>query len=224
MNEKHRLDAPNDETLSGIEQLGNRSDLSSLYPEPKKGWDGDLMAADKREAKRSQQLQNYTQSIRRQFLQVGVLLSTPPATTIVLVGLLSKYVWPNQDNRGGILLGILAVAVFLLASFFSLRQLNRLFYNHTLRLLPFLIITWLLLGISIQTAFILLAGLFSHDPLLASLIIAAICIVWGVTLAAIILVIWTSSRLSSSSKMGIVALISIIHTSVVSMVSLLQIF
>lgn len=226
MNEDHRLNAPNNDSLDSIEQLGDRSDLSTLYPEAHKGWDGDLLSTTDRETKRDKQLDEFARSIRKKAVLIGLLVPMPIIVGATVIAILLQYVIPlNASNTAyNVLPGIVGAALVLGVAYGVLKKLYQLFYQHTLRLGPFLMIMWALLGISAQSFYVATMPLHSNTPVSAVLFVSGIGIFWSMALSIFLLAIWTSSRLSSGAKMGYIALLAlgiVVITGALSVVNVL---
>lgn len=221
MNEKHHLDAPNDETLSSVSQLNDHSDLSTLYPEAHKQWSGDIMSTENRNKQRSQELDDFSQSITKEFLTIGLLVPIP----LAIVGLgtvwLATNVWPHQTAINfipSVLIGALWIGI----TYAVIRKMQTIFYQHTMRFGPFLATIWILLGISVQTLFVLTLPIHHANPYAAVACIAVMGFALSIGLSLLLLHIWTTPRLSSSTKFNVIILLTLAFGVITGLVTFLQ--
>ena len=78
MDKDHRLDAPDNESLSGIEQISDHSDLTTIYPHAHLDWEKDeLISRDEREKRRDDERLRVSLSLRKWFLPIGLLIPLP---------------------------------------------------------------------------------------------------------------------------------------------------
>lgn len=224
MNDKHRISAL-DESLGTIEQLDDRSELSTLYPNAKTGWDGQIISESERITRRDKQIDDFSLSIRKKAILIGFLIPLPIIVAGILIAILVQYIFPmNTVNPAyNALPSFVSAAIIMGVSYGVLRKLVHIFYEHTLRLGPFLAIMWALLGISAQSFYLATLWLHGNDGVTAVLYISSMGLFWSMALSIFLLSIWTSTRLSSGAKMGYIALVALGIVMVTSALSVMNV-
>lgn len=206
MDRKHRLDAPNNESLQDIEQVVDRSGLSTLYFNARKEWEGkDLLSDEQREAKRDKEQLDIILAVRKQFFLVGLLVPTPIVLLVIMVAAAATYLNP-ENMRFTMPLALLAVATWGISSFFAVRKAYAIFYKHALQATPFILILIAMLGLSTQASYLLTEPFHTDSQLINILIVSAGTYVASVLLSAFLLFVWTSPRIKGSSKIGLLLL------------------
>ena len=210
MDRDHRLDAPDNEELSAIQQLGNRSELTTLYPHAHKEWEGsDLMSSDERDKKRDEEQLHISMTIRKWFPIIGLLVPTPAILIAFIAITASRYLHPA--DMGILLLPVVAiVALVLWLSFRCIQQVYVIFYNHAIKATPFLTVLVGYLLLSLYSLFIVTQPLHTGDYLIDAAIISAT--VWFVSIiySAILVFIWSSQGLGAKAKLRIIFAIGIV--------------
>ena len=206
MNKDHRLDAPDNESLRNIEQLGDHSELSTHYFTARKEWDGkEILSDEQREEKNNKALLTSTLAIRRQFAVIGLLIPTPLVLLVILISLAATYLTLSKLSTL-LTLVIILVGIWALISFLAIRRVYRLFYAHALKATPFIIVLVALLGLSTQESYLLTRGFHTQSFTVNTIIVAAGTYLASIALSALLLSIWTSPRISAGAKLAYAAL------------------
>lgn len=206
MDENHRLDAPDNDSLSQVEQLQDRSELSSIYPHAGKQWEGDLISQEERERRRQHKEDMMSFGIRKHAWKIGLLAPLP----LVLLGLFlagsAKGIALTNIN----LMVIPMIIVFLIWIAITLNIYKRvftLFYAHALRAVPFLMISFVIWLLSVQIIYTLTTSIHNQQPLNAVAIVGAISLLWSMIISYILLLVWTTPRINGAGKVIIIAVI-----------------
>ncbi len=209
MDHKHRLDAPNDESLGVIEQVSDRSELSSLYFKPRDEWEGkELLSDEQRNAKHDAALVSAKLSARRHFVTLGVLIPSPIILLVLLISWAAAYL--NIATLNFMLpLAVLAVLTWGIISFLSIRKTYRFFYDHTINAGPFIIASFVLIGLSVQQLILLTRPLHTDSFLNNALIVGTATYLASIIITGILLCIWVAPRLSGKAKMISIGLIAL---------------
>jgi len=200
MDKDHRLEAPNDETLSKIEQIEDRSQLAAVYTHAHDEWEGsDILSKDDRNAKRDQEQVTINVTARKWFPVIGILTPMPFIVFAVLAAAISQF---NIPLSGFILLPLaFAVALWGYISIKSLKAVYEIFYNHSIKATPFVVILVFLLGIALHPLMIFTDALHTEAILMNTLLISTAVLVTSILLSGILIMIWTTRRMSSHMKM-----------------------
>ena len=209
MDKDHRLDAPNDESLRTIEQLNDHSELSTLYFNAHKEWEGkEIISEQERYARADKEQLAATLSIRKWFVIIGFLLPLPFILFVILLATLTSYI--TADNaRSALLAVIFTTGVWLGISFFALRYVFRLFYKYAVKAAPFAIVLLSLTGLCAQASYLLTRPLHSGVIVLDALFISMSTIIASIVLSGALLFIWTSPRLTGNTKVGTIGCIAL---------------
>lgn len=209
MDSKHQLNAPNNDSLKTIEQISDRSSLSTIYPNAQKEWEGkDILSAEERSTKRDKEQLKLTTAIRKRFAVVGVLVPIPLALAACLLSVIATYV--TMENLGFLLLPIiLGIGAWILVSYLVIRQLHAIFYHHALRTAPFVIILLCLLGLSTQLLFILFRPLGANSIIGTTLAVSGGLFIASIVLSGILLLLWVSPRLRARTKFNLIAVLAV---------------
>lgn len=209
MDRKHKLEAPNNESLKTIEQLGDRSELSTLYRTSRDQWDGELVSPEEREHRRQKKQESLSFGIRRQFWLVGLIAPLP----LVLFSLFIGFIFAVFTEDNAPLLVIPMMILFLLwgvVSLILLRKTFELFYQHGLRALPYIVTLVILLALSIQSIYLITIPMHGQGIMSSVLLVSAIELLWSIILSYALIILWTTPRLSGGAKMGIITIFSTI--------------
>lgn len=208
MDRSHRIDAP-DESLNTVEQLEDHSNVSSIYPQAHKSWEGqEIVSAEERERRRLEKENTISFGIRRQFLTLGILIPLP---LIIAALILTGTITFMNDQNASILTFplILLVLIWLSLTLLAIRKVFEIFYKHALRAGPFFIVLLALLGMSVQIVYVLTMPIHASQPLQAALLVSVIECVWSVFLCFILLFVWTTPRLSGNAKFGVISIVAL---------------
>jgi len=202
MDHNHKLDAPNNDTLKDVEQITDRSELSTLYFRSHNEWDGkEIISHEQRQAKYTQEQIEISRSIRRSFVWVGLLIPTPFILLAVVLYLAVQYLsWENIQFT--LPLALAMIAAWGAAVWGSLKLAHAIFYNHALQTTPFyIIISALLIPVAVAS-YLFLQPFFGTSTLLNILIVCASVYLASIVISGIILTIWTSPRIPGRGKIS----------------------
>ncbi len=210
MDKDHQLDAPHNESLRGIEQLGDRSELSAVYPHPHKEWEeSNMLSSDDRDRKHLKEREIITTSVRKSFIAIGLLTPVPFIVFVCFSAALSAVA--TKDNLGFLLLPIIiGLGLWVLVSYLALRRVHTIFYSHALRTVPFLATLLCLLAMCAQTLYSVTRPMQVNSFMVNSLALSGLLLIASVILSGILLFIWTSPRLHPSAKVSYMALLSVL--------------
>ncbi|MGH7218036.1 MAG: hypothetical protein ACREGE_01125 [Candidatus Microsaccharimonas sp.] len=209
MDSKHRLDAPNNDTLKDIEQIGDRSESAAVYPHAKNDWDGvDLLSGEARMKKQEADRLRVNLTIRRWFPIIGFLIPVPAVALAAMAALAMDYLDPKMAIY--LLLPVFfGVFVWGFLSYHSIKAVRTIFYNHSIKLLPYLIA---------HVGFLLVAfrGLFMYAQTFHNgwaigdvLMVGAIVFLASMILSGILLFIWTTRRIASNWKLLLLLILTV---------------
>ena len=203
MDRNHQLDAPDNEALSRIDQVGDHSSLSTLYRKSKNDWTGELVSEDERERRRQTKYDTISFGIRKQFHTVGFLITLPIVAMSIIIA--AAFALVTDDNVG--IMVIPAIFVFLfwvMGTYFGYRKVYGIFYNNALQATPYIIILLLFLGLLTPIIHSLTAGFHDQNAFVATALVAGIELLIGIIISYPLLLIWTTPKLSGNVKMTII--------------------
>ena len=228
MNSDHQLESSASEALGSVEQLTDHSELSALYPKQETPWDGTIMTPAERDAARENESAEISTSLRRHFVTIGVLVALPfLLASAVVASVLEVGLLTSDSEESKAILMIMSIVIggaWLITSFIALRKVVHLFYDHAMRAAPFIAILLVLIGISVQSLFILTYAYHLGKPLMTVGIVGLSALLWSVALSFALLWIWTSTRISDRIKIlyiSLVALGAVVAASVIGAANLL---
>lgn len=204
MDENHRLNAPDNDSLSQVEQLQDRSELSSIYPHAGKQWEGDLISQEERERRRQHKEDMMSFGIRKLWWKIGFLAPLPLVLLCLFLAGSAKGIALTNIN----LMVIPMIIVFLIwigVTITIYRRIFSTFYTHALQALPFLAILYVLLALSVEILYILTIPIHQQVPLTAVLLVGTLTLLWSLVLSPLMLVLWTTPRVSGAVKAIIIA-------------------
>ncbi len=212
MDHKHKLEAPDNESLKTIEQVESHSELTTLYPLAKDQWDGTIMSSEERATKHDADQDRATRSIRKLFLKIGTLAPLPFLLAALIVA--TAFTIVTEDNAAVLVFPmIFMLFIWLGISYVAIRNVYRMFYSHALRATPFLIALYIILGLGAQVFLALLIPMHIESILIN---IAAVCagiFVLSIIVTALLLFIWTAHNISGQVKLvviaGVIAILSV---------------
>lgn len=208
MDNKHKLDAPNNESLRSIEQVSDHSELSTLYRSAGKQWTGEVVSHEERERRLQHEQDTRTFGIRKQFWTVGLLAPLPLVLLSLILG--AAFTIVNENNVAYYVIPMLIVSgIWAALSFNIIRRIFELFYQHGLRAGPFLIVLLTFLGLSIQIIYVLTMPLHGQQLLSSVMMICAIELLWSIIITYALLLIWTTPTISGGVKVAIIGLIGL---------------
>lgn len=210
MDRNHRLDAPNDESLGTIEQLNDRSDLSGLYFSARKEWEGKaIISDDERQSRQAEAQLAIALSIRPWFIVIGTLVPLP-LLLFILLSAIATTLFTKDNLQFALLPVIFALGFWVSVSYLSLRRVYRLFYDHAVKATPFIVILIALVGLSAQASFLLTRSIQNESFLTNTLIVSAGTLIASIVISGLLLIIWTSPRLTGNNKVGAIAAIALL--------------
>jgi len=216
MDRDHRLDAPDNDTLRNIEQLGDRSELTTIYPHAHKEWEGaELISRDEREKRREEEKLRISLSLRKWFVPIGIFIPLPFVLVTLLSTLTANYI--NIDKLGFLMLPLLIVmGALIYVSYRTFKFGYKIFYTHGVRAWPFIFILLILLGMSLHGIFLLTEPLHTGEEAIDMLVVAGTVFAFSILYSLILVYIWSSPKLPSGLKVacaGVLALLILIGTS-----------
>lgn len=207
MDRSHKLEAPNNDTLKTIEQLDDKSGVSSVYRQPGKQFEGDIMSNTQREKAKADELEALSSGLGRSAFKIGLLVPYPFISGILLASLL--YILAQQGNPWTIVPGTLVAGGFWLAtSYKAYSSIFKTFYNHALRAGPFLVVILASLMLALQAIYNIVGEQFAtQSVLINSATVSLLTVVYSLVATFILLGVWGNSRLKSGLKVLISAAI-----------------
>ncbi len=204
MDRKHKLDAPNNESLKHIEQFGDRSELSTLYPRRGKQWDGDLVSPEERDRRRQKKDETLSFGIRKQFWLVGLLTPLPLVILSLFIGVI--FAIATEDNIPQLVIpGMFLFFIWMMLLYGIMRKTNEVFYRHSLRAIPYIVTLVILLALSVQSIYLLTIPLHSEQLVASLALVGAIELGWSILISYGLIFLWTTPRLSGNTKMSLIA-------------------
>lgn len=208
MDRKHKLSTPNNDALGLIEQLEDRSGLSTLYPTAKGQWSGELLTTQQREEKRNKESSAFMRGILIHFVSVGMLIPIP----LILAALLGVFLVAisNLDKpEYWVFPLMIAFGIWVGVTYLCLRKLYAIFYDHSLRATPYLLFHVVLLGLALQAVYLGIAPLISESLFYAVSSLSVFAFVISTSLSLLLLTLWTQPSLSGNAKVGIVGALAV---------------
>ena len=209
MDSNHKLDAPDNESLSGIDQVGDHSGLSTIYRRAKDGWSGELVTDTERERRRQEKFDKISFGIRKQFVAVALLIPYPFVLGTILLA--AAFTFVTEQNAGT--LAIPAIFVFLfwiITSVMSYKKLFAMFYANALQAGPFIITLLVVLGLFATIIHVLTAAIHEQQGLFSSVIVGVSELLISLVITLPLLILWTTPRLSGNARVGIIGIFVLI--------------
>lgn len=208
MDSGHKLDAPNNEDLQLIEQVGDHSDLSTIYPHANNQWTGDVVSLDERDRRQQQKIDTASFGVRSEFAIIGALLPFPIIAAFVPVAATLPLM--NDDNVAYFVIpGIFAFFIWAGLTFASYRKVHRVFYKNTLQTLPFSLFHLSVLALSIPACYLITLPVHEGRLLQATVLVSLVELLWSILLCLVMLRLWTTPLLSGGAKLGIIMIIGL---------------
>lgn len=210
MDRDHRLDAPDNEALSTIEQLSDRSELTTIYPHKHTEWEGiEIMSRDEREKKINEEQLAISLSLRKEIIPIALLIPLPFVLAGILLTLTANYL--SLEKLGFILLPVLIIIGGLMyASYRGFKHGYRIFYKHGVRALPYILALIALLGMSLHSIFLLTEPLHTGEEWVDVLVISGAVFLTSILYNLILIFVWSSPRLSAGLKIAIVGIMALL--------------
>lgn len=208
-NRNHKLDAPNNEQLKDIEQLADRSELSTIYPHAHDLWEGELVSNEERERRRTKKDETLSFGIRKKFWLVGLLAPLPLVLLSVLIGFIFAIF--TKENAPILVIPMMLLFLFWTAlTVYLLRRTFEVFYRHGMRAMPYIVTLVLLLGISLQSIYLLTIPLHGQQLMSSVILVGVVELIWSIILSYGLIVLWTTPRLNGRAKVGVLVASAII--------------
>ena len=209
MDKDHRLDAPDNESLRTIEQLSDHSELTTIYPHARDEWEGvELLSREEREARRDKEQLRINITLRRWFAVIGLLVPVPFIIGAFLVSLATTFI--VIENLAYLLLPIvIAFTVWVYLSYRAIKRVYGIFYDHSVNATPFIIALLALLLMSVQGHYMALLPVYTDSLIFNSLITSATILVTSIIISGLLVLIWTSKKMSTAFKLASIGLIAI---------------
>lgn len=209
MDKDHRLAAPDNDALKNIEQLGDHSGLTTIYPHAHKEWEGvEISTRDQRETERTKEQLRMMLSIRRWFLPIGLLIPLPFVLAVLLISIGAEYL--KVQNLWLMIVPVVAiVGLWLYLSYRAFRAVYDIFYAHSIKATPFFIVLASLLVLSINLVHGLTQYTHSTSVIITTGIVSLGIMAVSTLLSGLLLFIWTSQKLPGSVKLAIIIALAI---------------
>jgi hypothetical protein len=210
MDRNHTLEAPNNDELSTIEQIEDRSDLSGIYRAPGEQFQGEILSEEERTKVKAEELEAITSGIGRSALSVGLLVIYPFVSgALIAVGLyeLAVMAYPMVLVSAA----ILSIGIWMLTSYKAYASIYKLFYKHALRAGPFLVVALVSLIMASQAIYGTVVDNFSVQSAVFNVsLISLLLVMYSLIISYILLGIWGNSKLKSGVKALVSGLIIIV--------------
>lgn len=202
MDKDHRLDAPDNDSLRTIEQLGSRSELGGLYPNAHHEWEGeDLLSREAREEKRDQEQLRISLTIRKWFVVIGLLTPLPFILGSILITVALTYL--KIENLSYLIVPVIAaVALWLYVSYRAIKKVYAIFYQHSMKASPFIATLLAFLVFSLQALYITMLALYNDSLMYNTVISGLVVLATSVAYSGILVFIWTAQNISGAFKIG----------------------
>jgi hypothetical protein len=206
MDSRHKLDAPNNETLKNIEQLDDRSEIAAVYTRGKDQWDGELVSEDEREARRQHKLDTMSFGIRKEFVLIGFLFPLP----FILAAVISVAALTFIDEGNVALFVVPAIILFFMwatITYFSYRKLYTAFYMNAVQTAPYAFVLLSMLGFVTFTAYHIITLFYDIPALGMAGILSTLAILASIVCNFFLLRLWTTPVIPSGIKLLIIILV-----------------
>ena len=203
MDSSHKLDAPDNDSLSRIDQVGDHSDLSTLYRKAKNDWTGELVSDSERDRRRQEKFDTISFGIRKEFATISLLITAP----LIISSIIATVAFTFVDEKNRPILGIPTIFLFLfwvIGTFFAYKKVYALFYNNALQATPFICVLLTYLGLFATILHILTAGIHNQNPLYSTIIVSGLELLLGIAISLPLLLLWTTPKLSGNLKLAII--------------------
>jgi len=204
MDKNHRLDAPNNDTLNGIEQIADRSDLTNIYRDPGEQYEGELLSTEDREKAKAEEMEAITSGLGKHVLKIGIFIPLPLVSgLLIVVGLYSVVRIINPMLL--VFSAVFALIAWFIISYQAYAAIFKTFYKHAMRAGSFLIVMLASIIMASQAIFWIVTESYAEQSLLFySALTSLLVVMYSLIATFILLGIWGNSKLKS----GIKALVS----------------
>jgi len=209
MDRDHRLAAPNNDALSGIEQISDRSELTSIYREPGEQFEGELLSAEDRKKVKADELEAITSGLGKHALKIGIYIPLPFVTGLfIITGL---FLSSGMNEILLVFLSFFALSAWLITSYRAYAAIYKTFYKHALRAGTYIVVMLASILMASQAIYWIITETFSSQSLLFSVsLISLLLVAYSLVANFILLGIWGNSRLGSGIKALVSGLILIV--------------
>lgn len=203
MDSSHKLDAPNNDELRAVNQLEDRSELTTIYREAGEQFEGEILSLDERKKAKAEQLEAITSGLGKYSLKIGLFIPWPFVGGLLLA--VAIYMITQLDNLWLLTASIfIAGAVWIVSSYKAYASIFKIFYNHALRAGPFLFVMLISLMMASQAIYTIVAESFSTQSLAVnSALISLLIVMYSLVATFIMLGVWGNSRLKSATKLAV---------------------
>jgi hypothetical protein len=207
MDRNHTLDAPNNDELSGIEQISDRSELTGIYRDAGQQYEGELLSSEAREKVKAQEIEAITSGIGKSTLRIGLYVPLPFISGLLIVaGIFTASGMMGQ--MGLAFLAVVAGTTWLVTSYKAYAEIFKIFYKHALRAGPFLVVMLASLMMASQAIFGTVSdGFASQSLLFNAALMSLLLLMYSLIASYILLGIWGNSTLKSGIKALVSALV-----------------
>jgi len=209
MDRDHRLAAPNNDALSGIEQISDRSELTSIYREPGEQFEGELLSAEARKKVKADELEAITSGLGKHALKIGIYIPLPFVTGLfIITGL---FLSSGMNEILLVFLSFFALSAWLITSYRAYAAIYKTFYKHALRAGTYIVVMLASILMASQAIYWIITETFSSQSLLFSVsLISLLLVAYSLVANFILLGIWGNSRLGSGIKALVSGLILVV--------------
>jgi hypothetical protein len=208
MDSKHTLEAPHNDELKTVNQIGDHSGVSGIYFHAHNEWEGKgLITDEEREARRLNQDALTKRGLRKYFFLIGVLVPLPYIAIGLFSAALATYARP--ENITVLLLPIIiALGILIAVSYASIKRVFAIFYAHSLQGLPFYVTLLGLLLLSLQAHYAATLPLYSASIIGNTLLTSAVIMASSIVMSFLLVYIWSSMRVGGLLKLGLIGAIA----------------
>ena len=201
------MDAPDNESLQGIEQVNDHSELASLYPNAHNAWEGtDLLSQEAREEKRAQEQLSMKLGVRKWFAVIGLLTPLPYIIGAILFSV--GVVYLKIDNLAVLLLPIVAAfSLWVYISFRAIKYVHNILYQHSIQAAPFVTTLILMLVFSMQALYVTMLDFYQDSLIYNSIVTSVLVLALSVAYSGILVFVWTAQKLSGAYKIGCIGIL-----------------
>lgn len=210
MDRNHTLEAPNNDELSTIEQIEDRSGISTVYRAPEQQFQGKILSAEEREKVKAEQLASITNDLWKSSLKIGLYIPYPFVSGILLAALLNSFV---SFTNAGLMIGFLIIAVIAwgASSVNAYVRIFKIFYKHALRTGPFLFVLLLSVLLASQAMYEIVAKNFGSQSVVFNIALVSILVIlYSILSTFIVLIVWSNSKIKGIYKVAVAGAVVVV--------------
>lgn len=200
MDGNHKLDAPNNDALSTIDQIADRSDITTVYRAAGKQFEGEILSAEDRAKAKEQKIDAITLGLWKSSFKIGFFVVYP----FIAAALSAVLLYLNTSGLNPLILTPLLIViggVWLITSYNAYRAIYRIFYKHALRATPFLFVMLINVFLASFAFYSYVVDHLATQSLLFNVgFISLLTLAYSIITSYIILLTWGAPRISSSLK------------------------